>query len=902
MNEASPDVASLEAAATARRQSAARFRALTEHLVDCITVVDAAGVIRDQSPNSHRVVGYPAADLLGRNVRELVHPDDLAAAAAAAGALGAPQASATIELRARHQDGSWRWLHVTGQNLLNDPAVAGLLLTWRDVTERRQAYERVVAAQQAALRAMEDALASRQEAERASHELRRLNRTFKALSENSQAMMRATDEAGYLREVCRILQRDCGYAMIWIGYAQHDERKTIRPAAQAGFDEGYVERLDLTWADSARGRGPTGTAIRTGRPAGCGNMLTDPNFAPWREEALKRGYGSSLAVPLLSGGGPLGSVTIYAREPGAFAADEVRLLTELADDVAHGIVSLRLRAAHAEAAEALRAERDAVKDREEELAAIYEHAPLIMLLLDGERRVRKANRQAELFAGSSLTDLLGRRGGEALRCLHRADHLQGCGFGPRCDHCNLRRTILDTIESGRGHHQVEVTLATGNDVAPQHHTFLLSATRLNLRGQPMALATMQDITSRKQAEEALQRARAELELRVADRTARLRALAAELTQSEERERRRIAQILHDDLQQLLVGARLRLEAVRGRVTPKALVNELQRIERLITESGEVARNLSHELSPTVLHEHGFGPGLQWLGRWMREKHGLLTRIAADPAAEGLEADVKVLLYQAVRELLFNVVKHSGVKRARVCAKPAAAGWIEILVSDQGRGFDPAQFRAGRSADAGFGLFGIRERLASVGGRLEIESKPGRGCRFRLVAPLQNSPGAAFSPGDPKQPDRSRRAKQKHRGTVRGRSHAAARPQRATIRVLLADDHKIVRDGLAGILNAQDGIEVAGLAADGREAVALTAKLQPHVVVMDVSMPRLDGIAATRRIAAAWPHIKVVGLTMHADETSHNAMRAAGAIDCLVKTGPTDDLVAAIRTVTGSAIL
>ncbi len=445
-----------------------------------------------------------------------------------------------------------------------------------------------------------------------------------------------------------------------------------------------------------------------------------------------------------------------------------------------------------------------------------------------------------------------------------------------------------------------MTLATGSDPVPQHHTFLLSTMRLNLRGKPMALATMQDITSRKQAEEALQRARAELELRVADRTARLRALAAELTQSEERERRRIAQILHDDLQQLLVGARLRLEAVRGRVIPKALVNELQRIERLITESGEVARDLSHELSPTVLHEHGFGPGLQWLGCWMREKHGLVARIKTDAAAEGLEADVKVLLYQAVRELLFNVVKHAGVKRASVCAKPAAEGWIEILVSDQGRGFDPAQSRAGRSANAGFGLFGIRERLASVGGRLEIESKPGRGCRFRLVAPLQSPPGTASSPGDPKQPGRSRRANQKRRGAARDKSRVAARPQRTAIRVLLADDHKIVRDGLAGILNHQTGIEVVGLAADGQEALALTAKLQPHVVVMDVSMPRLDGIAATRRIAAAWPQIRVIGLTMHADETSHNAMRAAGAIDCLVKTGPTDDLVAAIRTVTGPA--
>jgi DNA-binding NarL/FixJ family response regulator len=103
-----------------------------------------------------------------------------------------------------------------------------------------------------------------------------------------------------------------------------------------------------------------------------------------------------------------------------------------------------------------------------------------------------------------------------------------------------------------------------------------------------------------------------------------------------------------------------------------------------------------------------------------------------------------------------------------------------------------------------------------------------------------------------------------------------------------------------ILNTQSAIEVVGLAADGREAIALTASLQPHVVVMDVSMPRLDGIAATRHIVATWPHVKVIGLTMHADEASHDAMRAAGAVDCLVKTGPTDDLVNAIYTATSPA--
>ena len=562
-----------------------------------------------------------------------------------------------------------------------------------------------------------------------------MNRILKALSNSSQAVIRATGEAAYLNEVCRIVQRDCGYTMVWIGYARDDAAKSIEPMAQAGFEEGYLQTLQLTWGDGERGRGPTGKAIRTGLPAGCQNMLTDPSFAPWRNEALRRGYASSLAIPLLADGKAIGAVTIYARESGAFTAEETALLSELADDVSGGITSLRLRATNAAVEAALRSERDAARDRERELSAIYDNAPLIMLLVDGNQRIQKANRLAGLSVGAESDALLGHRAGEALRCVHIRDDARGCGFGSSCQHCTLRQAIAGTISTGQGHDQVEVGLAGSTAEGSRISTYLLSTMRVAVRGAPMALVTMQDITARKQAEEALQRARAELELRVADRTARLRALAAELTQSEERERRRIAQVLHDDLQQLLVGARLRLEAVRGRSDARPMAADLQRIEQLLNESGEVARDLSHELSPTVLHEHGLVRGLQWLSQWMRDKHGLSVAVAPEPAAEALEDDVKVMLYQSARELLFNVVKHSGVKQAELQMGVAAPGWIEIVVSDEGRGFVVAKAGTEPSPGGGFGLFAIRERLALIGGHMEVGNGPAGGCRCRLIAPL-----------------------------------------------------------------------------------------------------------------------------------------------------------------------
>jgi PAS domain S-box-containing protein len=149
--------------------------------------------------------------------------------------------------------------------------------------------------------------------------------------------------------------------MVWIGYAEEDEAKTVRPVAYAGFEEGYLKTLNITWADTENGRGPTGTAIRTGKPSACRNMLTDPQFAPWRKEAMKRGYASSMVFPLIGDGKTFGTITIYSKELDSFTEDEVGLLTGLANDLAYGITAIRLRAARAQAEEALRESEQRVR-------------------------------------------------------------------------------------------------------------------------------------------------------------------------------------------------------------------------------------------------------------------------------------------------------------------------------------------------------------------------------------------------------------------------------------------------------------------------------------------------------------------------------------------------------------
>lgn len=183
--------------------------------------------------------------------------------------------------------------------------------------------------------------------------LLKLNKAQAAHSKSSQAMAQSIDEAKYLQQVCQIVVDDTDFAMVWIGFAQDDVDKSIRPMASAGFRDDYIKTLKLSWDDSAAGRGPAGVAVRTGAMCLCNNIHTDPNFELWREEALKRGYHSSIVFPLKTGDKTFGVISIYSKEPELFLDDEIKLLSELANDLAHGITTLRLRAAHQLAEDAL---------------------------------------------------------------------------------------------------------------------------------------------------------------------------------------------------------------------------------------------------------------------------------------------------------------------------------------------------------------------------------------------------------------------------------------------------------------------------------------------------------------------------------------------------------------------
>jgi PAS domain S-box-containing protein len=402
-----------------------------------------------------------------------------------------------------------------------------------------------------------------------------------------------------------------------------------------------------------------------------------------------------------------------------------------------------------------------------------------------------------------------------------------------------------------------------------------------------------DITGRKQAEQALQELNETLEKRVTERTAvaevraeQLRMLAQELTQAEQRERQRIAHILHEHFQQLLVGAKFNLSMVQPK--DAASGESLQRTDQVLAEAVEASRSLAVELSPPILRYGGLAPALGWLGQWMREKHNLTVEVVAEPQVPMPAEDVQILLFQAVRELLFNVVKHAGTDLAKVELKRQDGQLLQLSVSDNGAGFQTERLIAKASTPGGFGLFSIRERLSFLDGQVEIQSAPGAGTCISLLVPL--SPAAPAGPASAMNAGSSATASAEKQDGAAGPPTAPG----AKVRVLIADDHAVVRDGLSRLLQTLPDMEVVGRASDGREAVDLTLQLRPDVVIMDVSMPEMSGIEATRCILADLPATRIIGLSMHKDQDVADQMRQAGAVDYLAKSGPTDGLVAAIR--------
>ena len=448
------------------------------------------------------------------------------------------------------------------------------------------------------------------------------------------------------------------------------------------------------------------------------------------------------------------------------------------------------------------------------------------------------------------------------------------------------RKMIEEVLGGKTFHGLEVGLQVENTNVP-----------LILSGRPLqddeentigAIMTMVDITDRKRAEQQLQDLNDSLEQRIVERTRallsyqqHLRDMTSELIGTEQRERRRLANELHDYLAQLLVVCRMKIAQLSQGGWERELKTAIQDIDKILTDSLNYTRTLIAELSPNILYELGLAPALVWLGGQF-EQHDLHVHIQEEEKDLQLPEDHAIFVFQAVRELLFNVKKHAGTNQATVSLKRTASHELHVKVEDAGQGFPLEDASQNYNRPGKFGLFSIRDRIEALGGTINIESEVGRGTCISLLVPIDS-----HIPSEVSQIPRSRPLTSWAPSNLK-------RIQRKGIRILLVDDHALVREGIRGLLDVHADFHVVGEAQDGLEAIEYTRMFHPDIIVMDVNMPRMNGIDATRKILREWPEVQVIGLSVQEDEQVRELMMQAGAVMYLTKNGIANELVEGIR--------
>ena len=413
----------------------------------------------------------------------------------------------------------------------------------------------------------------------------------------------------------------------------------------------------------------------------------------------------------------------------------------------------------------------------------------------------------------------------------------------------LRRLLEDVLPEDRAFYGYQVEHDFENI---GRRVMMVNARKLS--DLQMILLGVQDITDRDHAQRMLALRTAKVE----EQRHRLRHLAQELANAEHRERKRLAALLHDELQQYLVALKLHLGGARAESGGDS--ESLDKAMEVLKQAIASSRDLTRQLRPPVLYEAGLVPALRWQAGEMNRLHEMEITIESNVENCPLGDDLRAMLFECVRELMFNVVKHAGVHKA-VVKVDLGEDLVRIDIVDHGGGFDPETVQRHKREGGGMGLFSIRERLKAAGGSLEIHSIPGDGTRVTLSMPLMT----VVDEDPPENGDLDLEP-------------AEAPPPRSNgaVRVLVVDDHAVVRQGLVTLIRSDRRIKVVGEAKDGAEAFKAVRDLHPDVVLMDVNMPRVNGLQATRRIRKHWPEVRVISLSVQDDPATIQSALDAGA--------------------------
>ena len=664
-------------------------------------------------------------------------------------------------------------------------------------------------------------LRDRSERQRADEALKDLNRELQAISRCHQTLLRAENEQALLDDICRIIVEDAGYRMSWVGYVEHDAAKGIRPVSWAGFDSGYIKDIDLTWdRDSPLGQGPSGLAVRYGDIVYAQDIATDARMEPWRERALRRGYRCSIAVPLKGkGGGVFGVLTIYSSEVNAISTDEMRLLGELAEDMAFGIDVLRTR-----------------EDRrlaEEKYRTIFENSPLGIFRSTFEGRFVELNPAMAHMLGYDLPEAVMRE----IRDIGRQIYAEG-----------YDRKKVVRAQLGVGSDATQYVNRYRRQDGSEFDATLYLKTVRNAEGDPIMFdGIVEDITERVQAEAERERLQAQL-------------LQAQKMESVGRLAGGIAHDFNNMLAAIMGYAEL---AMQGVDPTHRLSVHLQEIHKAASRSADLTRQLlgfarKQPTLPAVLDLNATVEGmLMMLRRLIGEDIRLdwlpgqgLWPVKMDPSQiDQVLANLCVNARDAIGSVGSVTIETANASLTKAhCAKHLGiepGDYVSLVVCDDGCGmdsetldkvFEPFFTTKGLGQGTGLGLAMVYGIVKQNGGFIEIDSRPGQGTTVRIYLPPH----------------------QGEAGTTGGRdTRAMVSVQQGSETILLVEDEPVGLD-MAKLMLEECGYRVLGASAP-EDAIRLAEEHAGKIglLLTDVVMPGMNGHALSTTLTSLYPGIRTL---------------------------------------------
>lgn len=824
-------------AAAAVRKSEQRFRHMADHAPGMVRVTAVDGRCSFLSKSWYDFTGQSPEAGLGLGWIDAVHPEDRTRIATIFQTPKETAERVRLDYRLRRKDGEYRWImDITVPFVEEDGSLSGYTGSIIDITERiRQEEEQIRKGRQQALL----------------YELANAVNRGEALSD---LYSKALDAA--------IVSFNTDRASILL----FDEDGVMRFKAWRGISDGYRRKVE--------GHSPWQQGTVEPRPIVIGNIAEAGLDRELQGVIQEEGIQAITFIPLAYGGRLLGKFMVYFNRPHTMNEEDISAGHAIAGTLALGI--------ERKMAEASLRKTKAALDFALESAEVGDWD------LDITRDVwHRSLRHDQCFGyNEPVVDWSFKR---FMQHVHPEDRARAA---------EAFQAAVAQLSDWRV--ECRVVWPDGN----VHWIATHGSVYRSEEGKAIRmLGIVADITERKQAEEELRRLNDELEVRVAERTdeltrsqAGLRALATELNLAEQRERKRMAMELHDYLAQLLVLSKLKLrQGKRLAGAAPGCAECIDQTDEILTEALTYTRTLVVELSPPVLHDLGLPAALRWLAERMQH-HRLAVTVQIERDDLKLPEDQSLLLFQSVRELLMNAAKYAKSGRASVVLAQID-GELVINVRDDGPGFDLAAAAAAAAEhttalSSKFGLYSIRERMRALGGRFELQSLPDKGTTAVLVLPLvgEQIKGNVEKDEEATENGGGVRCNQSLvNGQQFDRPSSSDLPHPTGIRILLVDDHAMVRMGLRSVLESYPDVEIVGEACNGEEAVAFVEHLQPTVVLMDINMPKMNGIAATAQIKSRYPAIVVIGLSVNAGGANEVAMRNAGATLLLTKEAAVEEL-------------